>query len=95
MFLVPIVFISFNSLIYSTLIDKFSTQTQTRRKHDGEMLDLVMSDEFNVGGREFGPGDDFIFEAIDKPDYTNEAMQFCKLFQKHANISVFLAATWL
>jgi beta-glucanase (GH16 family) len=49
------------------------------RRKDKRQLHLVMSDEFNVNGREFHPGKDPLFEALQKPDYTNEAIQFCKL----------------
>ena len=47
------------------------------RKTDGRQLSLVMSDEFEVDGRQFGKGKDKLFEAIEKPDNTNEAIQFC------------------
>lgn len=49
------------------------------RKSDGRQLSLVMSDEFEVDGRQFGKGKDKLFEAIEKPDNTNEAVQYCKL----------------
>lgn len=51
------------------------------RKSDGRVLTLVMSDEFEVAGRQFGKGKDKLFEAIEKPDNTNEAIQFCKFFE--------------
>ena len=35
-----------------------------------------MSDEFNVDGRAFATGKDKLFEAMEKPDNTNEALQF-------------------
>jgi Beta-glucan synthesis-associated protein SKN1/KRE6/Sbg1 len=50
---------------------------QTTRRFDGKLLDLVMSDEFNEDGRSFEPGQDEMFEAIQKPDEANEALQFC------------------
>lgn len=50
------------------------------RKSDGRVLTLVMSDEFEVAGRQFGKGKDKFFEAIEKPDNTNEAIQFCTYF---------------
>ena len=37
-----------------------------------------MSDEFNVENRKFDDGLDPIFDAVQKPDNTNEAIQFCK-----------------
>ena len=48
----------------------------TVRHHDGKVLDLVMSDEFNVEGRGFLPGEDSIWEAVTAPDYTNAAIEF-------------------
>eukprot|EP01038_Epipyxis_sp_PR26KG_P013556 gene13556-18192_t len=35
-----------------------------------------MSDEFNEEGRDFSVGKDKLFEAVQKPDFTNEAIQF-------------------
>lgn len=46
------------------------------RHHDGKVLNLVMSDEFNTGGRGFLPGEDNVWEAITAPDYTNAAIEF-------------------
>jgi len=46
------------------------------RYHDGKHMSLVFSDEFNDDGRGFGPGEDDVFEAIEKPDDTNQAIQF-------------------
>ncbi len=50
------------------------------RYHDKKELKLVMSDEFNTDGRRFNAGNDKIFEAVEKPDHTNEAIQFCELY---------------
>ena len=47
-----------------------------RRFKDGKELRLVMSDEFETDGRSFGKGADKLFEAIEKPDDTNQAIQF-------------------
>jgi hypothetical protein len=52
-------------------------QSKLRQK-DGKRLKLVMSDEFSSSGRTFRAGDDPIFEAVHKPDDTNEAIEFCK-----------------
>jgi hypothetical protein len=52
-------------------------RVRTRRR-DGRTMTLRMSDEFSTNDRSFGKGDDQHFEAIHKPDYTNEAIQFCK-----------------
>lgn len=48
----------------------------THRHHDGKLLTLMMSDEFNKDGRSFGPGKDMLFEAMDKPDNSNNALQY-------------------
>ena len=51
----------------------------TTRFHDGQQgLVLVMSDEFETQGRDFYSGRDDLFEAVEKPDDTNQAIQFCK-----------------
>ena len=44
--------------------------------HNGNKHTLVMSDEFNEDGRSFAAGRDLLFEALDKPDNSNEAMQY-------------------
>ncbi len=50
----------------------------TLRIADGAELQLVMSDEFNLDGRRFGPdSDEELFQAVHKPDLTNDAIQFC------------------
>ena len=59
------------------LIDIETQQMTTFRRHDGAYLDLVMSDEFNVDGRHFEEDQDLMFEALNKPDFTNQALQFC------------------
>lgn len=38
---------------------------KTRTGFDGQQYDLVFSDEFNVAGRTFYPGDDPFWEAVD------------------------------
>jgi len=42
---------------------------------DGKALTLVMSDEFNVAGRTFNDGHDPRWTALNKNDYTNNALQ--------------------
>jgi len=42
---------------------------------DGKMLTLVMSDEFDVAGRTFNDGHDPRWTALNKNDYTNNALQ--------------------
>ena len=59
-------------------IDRDTAATSIERLHDGATLRLVMSDEFNEDGRSFEKGKDANFEAIQKPDLTNDALQFCK-----------------
>ncbi|GMH94422.1 hypothetical protein TL16_g12902, partial [Triparma laevis f. inornata] len=39
-------------------------------------FDLTMSDEFNTNGRTFKDGDDPMWTAIDKNDYTNNALHY-------------------
>ena len=38
---------------------------KTRTGFDGEQYELVFSDEFNLDGRSFYPGDDPYWEAVD------------------------------
>jgi hypothetical protein len=47
-------------------------------KTNGRLLALAMSDEFNTDNRKFDRGSDKFFEALQKPDHTNEAIQFCR-----------------
>lgn len=57
-----------------------STKVKSKiRQKDGKRLQLVMSDEFNEEGRNFASSNDPFFEAVEKPDNTNEAIQFCML----------------
>ena len=60
-------------------IDNDTVEKTIIRRKDGKSLELVMSDEFRTPNRSFLPGDDNIFEAVEKPDNTNESIQFCKL----------------
>lgn len=62
----------------STFIDSKTTKETKIRQRDGKLLELVMSDEFETEGRSFAPGHDKMFEAINKPDDSNEALQYCK-----------------
>jgi hypothetical protein len=63
-------------------IDPDTKVKTVRRRKDGTNLKLVFSDEFNVEGRSFEPGKDPHFEAVEKPDDTNQAIQFCKCIMK-------------
>lgn len=48
------------------LIDKDTpADMRSRTGYDGERYNLVFSDEFNVDGRTFWPGDDPWWEAVD------------------------------
>ena len=42
----------------------------------GKTYDLVFSDEFNIAGRSFADGADPRWTAINKDDYTNDALQY-------------------
>lgn len=55
------VFPNLRSLIDKDTRDEFKTRTGW----DGQQYDLVFSDEFNIDGRTFYPGDDAYFEAVD------------------------------
>jgi beta-glucanase (GH16 family) len=48
----------------------------TRSYSDGSTLSLVYSDEFNVPGRSFADGSDPRWTAVNKNDYTNEALHY-------------------
>lgn len=49
-----------------TLIDQDTpADMRSRIGYDGERYNLVFSDEFNVDGRTFWPGDDPWWEAVD------------------------------
>lgn len=63
-------------IIYSIDPDTDENDRILRRRHDGMLLKLVFSDEFEEDGRSFAAGADDIFEAIEKPDDTNQAIQF-------------------
>ena len=62
-----------------TLIDSDTPEElwSTTSLRDGSTLQLVMSDEFTRDGRSFAKGQDPLFEAVEKPDNSNEAIQFC------------------
>jgi hypothetical protein len=66
------------SVVQCGLIDHSSTVRTITRNSDGKVLQLVMSDEFNVDNRNFEKGSDNLFESVLKPDLTNEALQFCE-----------------
>lgn len=48
------------------------------RQADGKLLALVMSDEFREPNRGFRADEDAIFEALEKPDDSNESIVFCR-----------------
>lgn len=52
--------------LISGLIDPDTPESvKTRTGFDGKKYELVFSDEFNVDGRTFYPGDDPFWEAVD------------------------------
>lgn len=71
-----------NSQQAQQYIDPITTVKTINRFKDNKQLKLVMSDEFELEGRSFEKGADKFFESITKPDYTNNAMQFCKFDSK-------------
>lgn len=62
----------------SELIDPNTVATTVYQYHDNKLLHLVMSDEFEDNGRRFDQKKG-IFNAVMKPDNSNDAIQFCKL----------------
>lgn len=71
----------------TTLIDKDTQEKDYKRERkdikkaismEKKILSLVFSDEFEVEGRGFSGSEDPFFQAIRKPDTSNEAIQFCK-----------------
>ncbi len=70
--------VSLPVIVRSNFIDSRTHKDYKLRQTDGKRLELVMSDEFETPGRSFAPGEDPVFEALYKPDDTNEAIQFCK-----------------
>ncbi|KAJ1426235.1 beta-glucan synthesis-associated protein-domain-containing protein [Ochromonadaceae sp. CCMP2298] len=66
------------AIVLSELVDKSTDEEfrNTIRRRDGKQLHLVMSDEFLEEGRSFEKGRDTLFEAVSKPDNTNDALQF-------------------
>ncbi len=59
-------------------IDKDTAIITRISDRDGRKMNLVASDEFRIPGRRFEKGQDSMFEAITKPDDTNDSLQFCK-----------------
>jgi hypothetical protein len=58
---------SVNNSLPLTLVD---------RGREGKLFQLVMSDEFNIPGRQFDDGKDPKWTALDKNDYTNDALHY-------------------
>lgn len=76
--MIPLLYLAFIGCSQASLIDKDTTKTTISSYATSKHLSLVMSDEFNVPGRSFQKGKDPNFEAIEKPDDSNQAMEFCK-----------------
>lgn len=53
-----------------------SMPARTAKRHPGKMFHLVFSDEFNLPNRTFDDGDDPKWTAMDKNDYTNDALHY-------------------
>ncbi|EQC34759.1 hypothetical protein SDRG_07569 [Saprolegnia diclina VS20] len=51
------------------------TDAYTKLSSRGDTWNLVMSDEFNLDGRQFAYGNDHIWTALDIPDGVNRAME--------------------
>ncbi|GAB9471965.1 Concanavalin a-like lectin/glucanase, subgroup [Globisporangium polare] len=49
---------------------------QTKTSSRGASWELVFSDEFNVAGRNFTPGSDYLWTALDLPDGVNAALEY-------------------
>lgn len=77
--IISIILLLAHQVILSYKIDKTTHLNDliTKRHKDGkENIKLVMSDEFNLPNRNFNIGKDDIFESINKPDNSNQALQF-------------------
>ena len=74
--------ISCESFIDSDTSNQYYHISSYINHNDQIQYDLVMSDEFNKDNRAFDKGSVKLFEAIQKPDNTNEAIQFCKFVLK-------------
>lgn len=66
-------FVNATSKLY---VDPETKELTISRYQDGKHLNLVMSDEFNSENRAFSEGKDKMFEALEKPDDSNQAIQF-------------------
>jgi hypothetical protein len=51
-------------------------EAYTKKSSRGDTWDLVMSDEFNVVGRDFSAGKDYMWTALDLPDGVNAALEY-------------------
>ena len=60
----------------ATLVDPETTRRNVISNLNGKIYKLVMSDEFTTDNRKFGVGDDPVFEALQRPDNSNQALQF-------------------
>jgi beta-glucan synthesis-associated protein KRE6 len=52
------------------------TEAFTKKAHTGDDWQLVFSDEFEVDGRTFWPGDDPFFEAIDLHAWATNDLEY-------------------
>lgn len=61
--LIPILYTINYGSIMTSLIDNETSIKKVLSHHDKRTLHLVMSDEYNIEGRDFGFGKDNIFEV--------------------------------
>jgi len=59
--------------------------TYVDKSRKGKIFQLVMSDEFNIPGRSFDDGKDPKWTALDKNDYTNDALHYYSPANVHTN----------
>ncbi|DAZ95058.1 TPA: hypothetical protein N0F65_002792 [Lagenidium giganteum] len=52
------------------------SDAQSKTSSRGDSWDLVFSDEFNVPDRDFRPGNDYLWPALDLPDGVNAALEY-------------------
>jgi beta-glucan synthesis-associated protein KRE6 len=78
MLLLGLLLVSTNSVVTANWIDPDTPSSAfiTHSTVNEAELDLVFSDEFKVSGRSFDDGRDPRWTALNKNDYTNDALQY-------------------
>lgn len=61
---------------YTVARNDSSSLTFVDKGREGKVFQLIMSDEFNIPGRKFDDGKDPKWTALDKNDYTNDALHY-------------------